>query len=107
VLTGPDACYRIDRVPLGRSVVTARATGYRPVNFTVTVTEGPPATQDFVLAAEVLRLEEIVLTGSAADVRLRSARSMGFNTEEYRRIHENAGAARLLCSDEMVLNGFP
>ena len=107
VLAGPDGRYRIDSVPVGGATVTARAIGYRPVSRTVTVTEGPPATLDFRLSADINRLEELIVTGSAvASSRLTlgfsagvgagaavGARRPDFNTEEYRRIYENAWQA--------------
>ena len=106
VLTGPDGRYRIDSVPVGGATVTARAIGYRAVSLTVKVTEGPPVSLDFVLAADVNRLEEVIVSGTLDRVARRSvgfavgkagaaigAPSPGFNTEDYRRIYENTWKA--------------
>ena len=107
VLTGPDGRYRIDSVPAGGATVTARAIGYRIVSRTVTVTEGPPATLDFRLFADINRLEELIVTGGAVPSSRMSlgfsvgvaagaavgARRPDFNTEDYRRIYENAWQA--------------
>jgi len=103
VLTGTDGRYRIDSVPVGAATVTARSIGYRSVSRTVTVTESAPASLDFVLTADVNRLEELIVAGVAgksAHMPLGFAvgvaggpRSPGFNTEDYRRIYENSWQA--------------
>jgi Ca-activated chloride channel family protein len=104
--TGKDGRYRIDAVPTGRATVTARMIGYRAVTRQVTVGEGVTATADFVLTNEPLRLEEIVTSGVAAGARTKKALGFAimkravaatamrdYNTEEYRRISENAWQA--------------
>jgi Ca-activated chloride channel family protein len=96
-VTGADGKYRIDSVPVGETRVTARMIGYRPVTLWVRVETGGLARADFTLAADPMRLEEMVVTGTGG-ITLRGRTSSlapardalrGFNTEEYKRIYEN------------------
>ncbi len=97
-VTGADGRYRIDSVPAGKARVTARMIGYRPATLTVRVKAGGLACADLTLRADVFRLEEVVVAGKAGgafrQIAPRSAPTRdalrGFNTEEYKRIYENA-----------------
>jgi Ca-activated chloride channel homolog len=97
-VTRADGSYRIDSVPVGDTRVTARMIGHRPATLTVRVTAGGLTRADFTLQTDVSRLEEMVAVGLGR-VASRSARPslapardavQGFNTEEYKRIYENA-----------------
>lgn len=99
VQTESDGTYRIEGVPTGDVTVTARMIGRRSSTRTVKVTEGTVVAVNFVLAVESFRLEEIIVAGSAGKVAGSpphyGAPSLArdFNTEEYRRIYENAWQA--------------
>src|SRR2546421_4578553 len=54
----------IINVPPGTYTVAASAIGYKKSTASVTVAAGQPAKQDFTLAEDVLRLQEIVVAGS-------------------------------------------
>jgi Ca-activated chloride channel family protein len=100
-VTGTDGRYRIDSVPIGEARVTARMIGRRPATLTVRVEAGGLARADFTLPADPMRLEEMVVAGQAAGAFRKMARMSaptrdalrGFNTEEYKRIYENAWQA--------------
>ena len=98
--TGKDGRYRIDGVPAGEVRLRARAAGYGAETRTDTVRAGQVTRADFILKAVPLRLDEVVV---AAESRMPSsrARKLGFaagglrdfNTEEYKRIYDNAWRA--------------
>ncbi|TLY30992.1 MAG: TonB-dependent receptor [Ignavibacteria bacterium] len=54
----------IINVPPGTYTLAASAIGYKKSTASVTVAAGQPAKQDFTLAEDVLRLQEIVVAGS-------------------------------------------
>jgi Ca-activated chloride channel family protein len=113
--TGTDGHYRIDSVPAGASRITARMLGYRGESRSIKVRAGKVSRADFVLKADVLKLDELVVAGQAAAVlRKEAAFAVGgvragnagikvrgvtsasradFNTEEYKRIYDNAWQA--------------
>ena len=73
VWTGADGTYRLN-VPGGRAQgqqvkLTARLIGFRAQSFVVTLTPGATIEQSFQLAADPLRLEEIVVTGAGMEQR--------------------------------------
>jgi len=98
-VTGTDGTYRIDSVPAGEARVTARMLGRHPATLTVRVEAGGLTRADFSLRTDPLRLEEMVVGGKAGALHKMAAMSAsrdalrGFNTEEYRRIYENAWQA--------------
>lgn len=65
--------YTIKNVPPGTYTITASAVGFRKQSKTVTVVEGETASQDFVLAGDVLQLQEIVTTATRAGRQQREA----------------------------------
>ena len=102
--TGKDGTYRIEGVPTGEVMVTARMIGSKAGTRTVKVEQGSVVRVDFVLTQDVNRLEELIVTGVHDKTARRSMgfavgaiarspaimpRSRDFNTEEYRRIYEN------------------
>ncbi len=52
-------------VPAGQYTLTVRAIGFSPSTQTVTVGGGAPATADFALVRAVIKLDEVVVTGTA------------------------------------------
>ena len=102
--TQPDGRYRLEGVPVGRVVVTARALGYQTGTLTVQVSEGAVSRADFTLRAALYALDELItiapsdkvarkVLGSAVASPAAAARvgdRERFNTEEYRHIVENA-----------------
>jgi TonB-linked SusC/RagA family outer membrane protein len=66
------------RVRGQRATLTARLIGYRPASFAITLTPSATVSHDFVLAANPLRLGEVVVTGAgtvSAAEKLGTARS--------------------------------
>jgi TonB-linked SusC/RagA family outer membrane protein len=62
-VTAEDGRYRIAAVPAGSYTVVARRIGYAPASRPVTVTDGQTLSVDFVLAARITRLQEVVAVG--------------------------------------------
>ncbi|MGE5456933.1 MAG: TonB-dependent receptor [Methanococcaceae archaeon] len=60
--------YMISRVPAGNYQIRASAIGYKAVTKPVTVTSGSTTTVDFTLAADVLNLQEVVVTGTISPI---------------------------------------
>src|SRR5438309_7396345 len=63
-VSGADGAYVIEDVPSGQQTVRVRAIGYRSQTASVTVGVGQRATQNFSLAADPLKLEALVVTGT-------------------------------------------
>ena len=63
-VSGADGAYVIEDVPSGQQTVRVRAIGYRSQTATVTVGAGQRASQNFTLAADPLKLEALVVTGT-------------------------------------------
>jgi Ca-activated chloride channel family protein len=92
--------YRLDSVPAGEILVTARALGYQAVSQRVMVAAGRVVRVDFMMKAFLHRLDEIVVSGKAVAGHREVASTVmsppgpgghaRFNTEEYRAIVENA-----------------
>ena len=108
VMTGKDGHYLIDRVPAGDTSITVRAIGFRRETRAVKVEEGKVTRADFILKADPFTLDEIVVNGAADAVARRSlgfavgkvqaggaatAGAPDFNTEEYKRLYDNAWQA--------------
>lgn len=70
--TGPDGTFRIAAVPAGNHTIEARFIGYRPLTRQITVAADETITVDLAMSAEDLRLDEVVVTGTAGDSRRRS-----------------------------------
>lgn len=71
VPTQADGRYVLTNVPAGTHQVRAELIGYGTLTRSVTVTAGATAVADFSLRETALSLEEIVVTGTAAEVRAR------------------------------------
>jgi TonB-linked SusC/RagA family outer membrane protein len=70
-LTNEDGRFLILNVPVGTHPIRVEIIGYERVGQEVTVTANGTATVDFNLAETAVSLEEIVVTGTAAEVRAR------------------------------------
>jgi len=93
--TGPDGAYRFNvpgaRVQGQQVRLTARLIGFRAQSNVVTLTPGGTLAQNFALASDPLRLEEIVVTGAGTEQRaerLGTARS-SIDTATLQRTNEN------------------
>lgn len=60
--------YEISGVPVGPVEVRIRAVGYRSAIATTTVAEGQIVTLDFTLQASVIALDEVVVSGTGAEM---------------------------------------
>lgn len=69
--TGADGRFSIESVPAGTYQVEARAIGYRSATEEVTVIAGETTTVNFSLQAEIVGLDELVVTVAAIDTRRR------------------------------------
>jgi len=65
-LTGTNGSFRLTGVSAGQVRVEARLIGYRTVRKPVTVSAGGTASVDFQLEQSAVKLEELVVTGTAA-----------------------------------------
>ncbi len=63
--------YEISNVPAGERTVRIQSIGYATARRTVAVTPGGTVTADFALEETAVALEELVVTGTAAEVRAR------------------------------------
>ncbi|MDT8340027.1 MAG: SusC/RagA family TonB-linked outer membrane protein [Longimicrobiales bacterium] len=70
-LTNAEGRFLILNVPAGTHVVRVENLGFASATRSVTVTAGGTVTVDFTLSETALALEEIVVTGTAAEVRAR------------------------------------
>lgn len=68
-LSNADGRYIILNVPAGDHTVRVEILGYRSISQQVTVTAGGTAAADFGLAETAIALDELVVTGTAAEVR--------------------------------------
>lgn len=59
-----DGQYIIRNVPAGKYTITTSALGYRRQRQEIMVKEGETVSQDFRLTSDVLRMEEVVVTGT-------------------------------------------
>ncbi|MSR07904.1 MAG: hypothetical protein EXR93_12715 [Gemmatimonadetes bacterium] len=72
VLAGSDGAYTLLAVPAGQHTVRVQRLGYRRVDEEVTVVSGAVAQVNFQLSADVLSLQEIIITGTAGGVERRA-----------------------------------
>lgn len=70
-VTRDNGRYIILNVPAGTHTVRALSIGYGQTDVEVTVSDGGTAQQDFILRAQALGLDEIVVTGTAGAARRR------------------------------------
>ena len=69
--TGADGRYTLLNVPSGRTQIRVSAIGYAVGTVQLTVVAGQTATADVSLSTSVLRLDEVVVTGTAGAARKR------------------------------------
>ncbi|MGH7719959.1 MAG: TonB-dependent receptor domain-containing protein [Gemmatimonadaceae bacterium] len=69
--TGPDGTYRIVGIPAGQVRLRTQRLGYQPATQTVTVEATQEATANFSLTAAATNLEQVVVTATGAEARLR------------------------------------
>src|SRR5687768_11161712 len=69
--TGMDGSYTITNVPAAQYRVRVQFIGHRPLEQAVTVTAGGTVTSDFVMRAQALALDAIVVTGTGSAARQR------------------------------------
>ena len=105
--TGTDGRYRIESVPTGTVKITARAIGHRAETRTDTVRAGQVTRVNFFLKPVSMRLDEVIVAAenrmpssrarklgfADGGIGLRGASRSDFNTEEYKRIYDNAWRA--------------
>jgi TonB-dependent starch-binding outer membrane protein SusC len=70
--TDVDGRYSIASVPAGTYTLEARFIGYRPMSREVTVMAGETVVVNFDMGFESLRMDEVVVTGTAGDSRRRT-----------------------------------
>lgn len=71
-LTGSDGAYVLTDVPVGTHEVRVERIGFRSTTQEVVVRENATTVADFRLSQEVLRLDEIVVTGTAGGIERRA-----------------------------------
>lgn len=74
-ITDAEGRFRISNVPAGRRVVSVTSIGYRRVSQEVDVADGATVTVDLVVEETAIPLEEMVVTGSMIEARLRESPS--------------------------------
>ena len=77
VLTQQDGRYVIPSVPAGSHRLRVEFIGFGTATQAVTVTAGATVTADFTLKETAVSLEEIVVTGTAAESRMREVGGLG------------------------------
>ena len=82
--TGKDGDYRVTSVPAGRVSVGVLRLGYRAMSDTVRVIAGQSASLDFAMAASLVTLSEVVVTGTAGNQerRAQSAQVASINASD-------------------------
>lgn len=67
ILSGSDGRFQLPNVPAGRHEINARLIGYRPASQVITVSAGESMVVNFVLEARAISMDELVVTGVAAE----------------------------------------
>lgn len=68
-LVRPNGSYTLEGVPSGSHTVRVQSLGYRSASRTVQVRAGATVTADFTLQLDPLSMEDLVVTGTATEVR--------------------------------------
>lgn len=68
-ITGAGGTYTIEDVPTGTQTVRVSYIGYTPATRQVTVRAGQTTTADFTISVDALSMEELIVTGTATEVR--------------------------------------
>lgn len=89
-LTDRDGRYRIENVPAGTVEIRARFIGYAIGVQTFTLTSGQEATADFVLTANPVGLEAVVVTASGAEQRARELGNTVTRIDATKRVEEGS-----------------
>ncbi|MCZ6701699.1 MAG: carboxypeptidase-like regulatory domain-containing protein, partial [Ignavibacteria bacterium] len=63
--TNIDGNYKVERVPAGTYTLRVSSIGYKPVESSLTITDGETTTQNVTLAEDILQMEGVVITGTA------------------------------------------
>jgi len=63
--TDIDGNYIVERVPAGTYTLRVSSIGYKPVESSLTITDGETTTQNFTLAEDVFQMEGVVISGTA------------------------------------------
>lgn len=97
-LTDQDGQYRLEQVPVGKQRVRVRLIGYSRSTKSVNVAEGQVATLNFSLQEQALKLDELVVTGTAGG---QTKRSLGHdvaqvNTEQLSEVSANPSVQNML-----------
>jgi TonB-linked SusC/RagA family outer membrane protein len=71
VVSGPDGHFRINGVASGPAQIRATRIGYAAATQTISVPTGDVVTADFALSATQVTLDQVVVTGTSANERLR------------------------------------
>ena len=71
-LTQANGRYLIQNAPAGTYTLTADRIGYRSTTVQIMVSSGETVVQDFTLAEEALRLDEVIVTGTAGGTQRRA-----------------------------------
>ena len=86
-LTNQDGRFLVLNVPVGERDVSAVLLGYAPQTFTVTVTEGAAAQQDFVLSISAIALDAVVVTATGEQRKVEIGNALGsINVDEVLRV---------------------
>ncbi|HEY6110498.1 MAG TPA: TonB-dependent receptor plug domain-containing protein, partial [Gemmatimonadales bacterium] len=89
-LTDRDGRYRIENVPVGTVEIRARFIGYAIGVQTFTLASGQEATADFVLTANPVGLEAVVVTASGAEQRARELGNTVTRIDATKRVEEGS-----------------
>jgi len=102
-LTDINGRYSLVVVPAGRFEVRVEIIGYSTVSETVVVAAGETAVADFEIRPTVLRLQELVVTGTAAKM---PRAKLPFTVEKIDRVKERR--SHLICKRRFALgHGLP
>ena len=98
-MTGPDGKYQVRRMPTGTVEIRVIRVGYQEQKKSVSVSDGQPATVDFVMAQSVIQLQEVVTTATGEQRRVEVGNSVA--TLDAAKLNETAPIRNLAD----VLNG--